>query len=126
MNADLLEAKRAREDEKAAFEAALADDEAAAKLIAQAKDTLANFYKDNGLALMQKQAPPPPPTTPDGGYGGATAEAGGIQAILQMILEDVEADIEKGKKNEAEAIAEYEKFKKETEASIEAASKSIE
>merc|ERR1719159_830615 len=64
MKEDLKEAKRTREDEKAAFEAALADDEAAAKLIAQAKDTLANFYKDNGLALTQKaaQAPPPPPT----------------------------------------------------------------
>merc|ERR1719182_1321026 len=43
-----------------------------------------------------------------------------------MILEDVEADIEKAKKAEKEAIAEYETFKKETEEAIEAASKTIE
>jgi len=125
---DLFEAKRTREDEKAAFEASLADDEAAAKLIKQAKETLQSFYTDNELALLQakKGAPPPPPPTPEGGYGGAKGESTGIQAILQMILEDVEADIEKGKKNEKESIEEYEKFKKETEASIEANQKTIE
>merc|ERR1712139_327439 len=87
---DLFEAKRTREDEKAAFEASLADDEAAAKLIKQAKETLQSFYTDNELALLQakKGAPPPPPPTPEGGYGGAKGESTGIQAILQMILED--------------------------------------
>jgi len=128
MKEDLEKAKRTREDEKAAFEAGLADDEAAAGLIKKAKETLQGFYEDNGLTLLQDkkvgQAPPPP--TPEGGYGGAKGESTGIQAILQMILEDVEADIEKSKKQEKEAIAEYEKFKKETEASIEANQKSIE
>jgi chromosome segregation ATPase len=129
-NDDLLEAKRAREDEKAAFESSLRDDEAAAGLITQAKDTLANFYKDNELALLQKAAqkgaPPPPPTTPDGGYGGAKGESQGIQTILEMILNDVKEDIEKSKKNEKKAIEEYEKFKKDTEASIEESQKTIE
>merc|ERR1712100_1013941 len=78
---DLAEAKRTREDEKAAFEASLADDEAAAGLIKQAKETLANFYKDNELALLQDKepgkAPPPPPPTPEGGYGGAKGETTG-------------------------------------------------
>merc|ERR1719240_394147 len=59
MKEDLVEAERQRKDEKAAFEAALHDDEAAADLIKQAKDTLANFYKDNELTLLQKGAQPP-------------------------------------------------------------------
>merc|ERR1719420_725630 len=138
MKKDLAEAKRTREDEKQAFEAALADDEAAAELIKKAKETLQSFYEDNGLTLVQKKAdqpptgieagkaPPPPPPTFDEPYGGAKGESTGIQAILQMILEDVEADIDKAKKAEEEAIKEYEKFKKETEESIEAAQKTIE
>merc|ERR1719321_2267128 len=127
MKEDLEAAKRTREDEKAQFESALADDEAAAKLIKQAKDTLAGFYKDNELTFIQKKkngAAPPPPT-PEGGYGGAKGESTGIQAILQMILEDVEADIDKAKKAEEESIKEYKKFKKDTEDAIEDANKTI-
>ena len=40
MEKDLVEAKRTREDEKAAFEAGLADDEKAAELIKKAKEVL--------------------------------------------------------------------------------------
>jgi len=43
-----------------------------------------------------------------------------------MILEDVEADIEKATKAEEKAIEEYTAFKKDTEASIEANQKAIE
>jgi len=137
MKKDLEEAKRTREDEKAAYEAAKADDEAAAGLIKKAKETLANFYTDNDLNLVQKaaqpptniqagKAPPPPPPTFDAPYGGSKGESQGIQAILQMILEDVEADIEKATKAEEKAIEEYNAFKKDTEASIEANQKAIE
>jgi len=126
MEKDLVEAKRTREDEKAAFEAGLADDEKAAELIKKAKEVLEGFYKDNGLALTQKQAPPPPPPTWDAPYGGAKGESTGIQAILSMILEDVEADIAKAKKAEEDAIAEYEKFVEDTKESIAANNKAIE
>merc|ERR1719420_391518 len=135
MEKDLEEAKRTREDEKAAYEAAKADDEAAAELIMKAKETLANFYKDNGLALAQLaqpptveagKAPPPPPKTWDEPYGGAKGESTGIQAILGMIHEDVLADIEKATKAEEKAIAEYEAFVKDTKESIAANNKAIE
>merc|ERR1719453_1311963 len=62
------------------------------------------------------KAPPPPPPTFDEPYGGAKGESTGIQAILGMILEDVEKDIAKADEEEKTAI----------EASIEAASKAIE
>eukprot|EP00746_Dinoflagellata_sp_MGD_P153193 gnl/MRDRNA2_/MRDRNA2_84115_c0_seq3.p1 gnl/MRDRNA2_/MRDRNA2_84115_c0~~gnl/MRDRNA2_/MRDRNA2_84115_c0_seq3.p1 ORF type:complete len:728 (-),score=277.40 gnl/MRDRNA2_/MRDRNA2_84115_c0_seq3:39-2222(-) len=137
MQEALKEATRKREDEKAAYEAAKADDEAAAKLIQQAKDVLEGFYKDNGLVFAQRgaqpptnieagKAPPPPPATWDAPYGGSKGESTGIQAILSMILEDVEADIKKADDAEKAAIEEYEKFKKDTEESIAANQKAIE
>jgi len=130
MEEQLKEATRTREDEKAAFEAAKADDEAATKLIEQAMEVLKGFYEENGLTLVQRaaqpptnieagKAPPPPPPTWEAPYGGAKGESTGIQAILGMILEDVQADIKKAEDAEAEAVKEYEKFKKDTEESIE-------
>merc|ERR1719214_164342 len=97
-------------------------------------DVLKGFYEDNGLVLAQRgaqppevkagEAPPPPPQTWDAPYGGAKGESTGIQAILGMILEDVEKDIKKADEEEA-AIEEFEKFKEDTEKSIEAAEKAI-
>merc|ERR1719214_208304 len=99
-------------------------------------EVLKGFYEDNGLALVQRaaqpptveagKAPPPPPPTWEAPYGGAKGESTGIQAILQMILEDVEADIKKANAAEKEAIEEYEKFKADTEQSIADNQKSIE
>merc|ERR1719230_149396 len=134
---DLATATKQREDEKMAYEASSADDHAAAELIKQAMDTLKGFYEDNGLVLTQNgarqppvvkagEAPPPPPPTWDAPYGGAKGESTGIQAILGMILEDVEKDIAKADAEEKKAIEEFEKFKKDTEESIEAAQKAIE
>jgi len=136
MEEELAEATANREKEKLAYEAAKADDEAAAELIKKAMETLKGFYEENGLTLVQRadqpptveagKAPPPPPPTWEEPYGGAKGESTGIQAILQMILEDVEADIKKAEAAEKEAIEEYEKFKKDTEEAIEAANKAIE
>merc|ERR1719191_1150733 len=131
---DLATATKQREDEKMAYEASKADDEAAAELIKQAQDALKSFYEDNGLVLTQRQpptveagkAPPPPPPIMDQPYGGSKGESQGIQAILQMILEDVEKDIAKADAEEKKSIEEFEKMKKDTEAAIEVASKAIE
>jgi len=132
---DLDKATRQREDEKMAYEASSADDHAAVELIKKAMDTLKGFYEDNGLTLVQRlaaqrgaapgEAPPPPPPTPSEPYGGAKGESTGIQAILGMILEDVEKDIKKADEEEKAAIEEFEKFKEDTEKSIEAAEKAI-
>merc|ERR1719375_172354 len=111
---DLAAATKQREDEKLAYEASSADDHAAAELIKQAMDVLKGFYEDNGLVLAQRgaqppevkagEAPPPPPPTWDAPYGGAKGESTGIQAILGMILEDVEKDIAKADAEEKKAI----------------------
>jgi len=132
MKKDLETAKRAREDEKAAFEADLADDEKAAELVGKAMEVLQGFYKEMEAGFIQLskgkapgQAPPPPPPTWDAPYSGAKGESNGIQAILGMIKEDIESDIAKAKKAEADAIAEYEKFVEDTNNSIKANQKAI-
>jgi len=137
LEADLKEATQLRADEKAAYEKSSADDHAAADLIKQAMETLEGFYKDNGLVLAQRgareppvveagKAPPPPPSTWSAPYGGAKGESTGIQAILGMILEDVEKDIAKADKTEEEAVKAFDQMKLDTEEAIAAAKKAIE
>merc|ERR1719161_2137903 len=114
------EAQIARKKEKLEYEAAKADDEAAAHLIAAAKDVLEKFYEDNGLVLAQATsknrltqpgaAPPPPPTTWQEPYGGAKGSTNGIISILEMVHADVEKDIKTATATENEAIADYENF----------------
>merc|ERR1719259_1392029 len=81
---------------------------------------MAQFYKQNGLNLVQKKvgapfeseagaAPPPPPPTWEAPYGGKTDESTGIVAVLGMVREDILKDIEKATSDEAEAVALYRK-----------------
>merc|ERR1719265_668237 len=92
-----------------------------------ASGVLENFYKESGLALVQKkkmdpvvagEAPPPPPATFDAPYGGKTGESQGIIAILGMIHEDIEKDQAKAKDEEEKAQEEFDEFKSESEAQI--------
>jgi len=128
-NLQRSEAQVARQKEKLEYEAAKADDEAAAKLIMASKGVLEKFYADNGLAMMQVhskakqpevvagEAPPPPPTTFGGEpYGGAKGETSGIISLLEMVHSDVEKDIKTATKAEKDAIADYKSFMSSTEA----------
>merc|ERR1712008_268920 len=67
---ELKEATKIREEETAEFEKNKKDDEAAAVLVANAREVLAKFYQENALLQQQPQftseageAPPPPPPT---------------------------------------------------------------
>merc|ERR1719378_1053761 len=95
------------------------------------------FYEEEGIALTQVhaktsmkvavaqapeivagEAPPPPPTTWSEPYGGSPGESNGIQAILEMIADDIEKDIATATKEEEEAQAEFEAYKADTEEAI--------
>merc|ERR1719329_1261213 len=68
---ELKEARKLREEEKEAWEANDAADKMASELVESSKEVLTNFYKENGLNLVQRknrmdpvksgEAPPPPP-----------------------------------------------------------------
>jgi len=130
------EATIAREKENREFKAAKADDQAAAKLIAAAKDVLQKFYEDNGLALAQTsykasdseqtydaqapgEAPPPPPSTFNEPYGGNKGASNGIQAMLEMVKADVEKDIKTATAEEADAKKDYDDFMSSSKSMLE-------
>merc|ERR1719160_1464496 len=91
---------------------------------------LENFYAENGLKFMQVrraqqepfvaagEAPTPPPSTWDGEYGGAKGESTGIIAIMTLIKQDIEKDMEKATKQEEEAQAAYDKLVEDINAAI--------
>merc|ERR1719325_268213 len=123
---ELEELTKIRESENKEYLIAKADDEAASEWVAQAKGVLETFYKENDLMLWQTsakqpfvseagKAPPPPPTTWDAPYQGKTDESTGIIAVLGMIKEDIDKDLEKATTAEKEAQALFDETKKEME-----------
>jgi len=115
---ELEDARIQREDENKAYLAGKQADQDAQQLITNAKTVLSQFYSTNNLVLVQGkgakapvdvagQAPPPPPATWEAPYGGKTAESGGIQAILQMIHDDISADMLKATNEEQAAVTLY-------------------
>merc|ERR1719199_1551606 len=102
-----------RAKEKSEYQAAESEDLAAVDLISNAMGVLEKFYEENGLKFAQMhsevrrtsqepfvaagEAPTPPPamSTTDG-----SRESQGVIAMLTMIKEDIEKDIEKAKKQE--------------------------
>lgn len=123
---ELTAATKEREDANLAWQNTDHDDEAAAALVVQAKDVLADFYHDNDLMFAQKkmdpvvagEAPPPPPKTWEDPYGGKTEEATGIVAILEMIHEDIEKDRSKAKAEEAADQQAFNDFEANTNSQI--------
>lgn len=71
------------------------------------------------------EAPPPPPSTWAEPYTGAQSESNGIVAILSLIKDDVEHDMELTEEDEKKAIAEFEAQKADLEAAIQAAEDAI-
>jgi len=132
----IKELTKIREDENREYLKAKADDEAASVLVAQATEVLESFYKENNLMLAQEavkqpfqtkagQAPPPPPTTWESPYQGKTDESTGIIAILGMIKEDIDKDLEKATTSEKEALELFEETTKELNTNIEKAEELI-
>merc|ERR1719272_894183 len=119
----LAKAQTMRDDENASFKKTDADDKLAAETVANAKNVLEGFYKDNGLALIQQPvsgmeagaAPPPPPATFEGEYGGKTGESQGIIAIMEMVESDIKKDRADAQADEDTSLEEFNAFKKDSE-----------
>merc|ERR1712224_270459 len=127
---EVAAATEQRKAENADFKATDADDKLAKETVEKATGVLENFYADNNLMLMQRQkvgrtarqapgeAPPPPPPTFDAPYGGKTDEATSIVAILEMITQDIEKDIQHAQAAEDKAQQEFDDFKAKSEQQI--------
>merc|ERR1719174_920867 len=106
-----------RNKEEADFRQALKDDADAAALLKKAIVALSDFYKRNKMpvpSLIQKgpeytkDEDKAPETSWSGSdYGGRKSESGGILAILEMLVEDLEKEIAEGRADDAEAQEKY-------------------
>jgi len=137
MNEQIRVAQEQRNEENTEYEAKKSDDVAAKALVDKSMTVLKKFYEDEGLAFIQTSTqqkgpvadeinagaagdapPPPPPTWSDGGYGGASAETNGIQAIMQMIMDDIDKDIRDATSMENVSQSDFDTFKSDTESVI--------
>lgn len=118
---ELAEATKIRSDENAVYKISKKEDEDAVALIKEATMVLQDFYKENGIALVQSHrqpdlkveagmAPPPPPAE-WGGYGEKRLEVDSIFTMLSTIQEDIEKDIKKADLAEKSAVESFEEVK---------------
>jgi len=115
--ADLNKAQQDADDQRAKeateYAAAKADDKKAIEVLGTSMKVLQDFYTNNGLAFVQApgeggEAPTPPPTTwGSDGYGGASAETGGVIAMMENVKDDMKKDIAKADQDEKDAIKAY-------------------
>merc|ERR550537_1106421 len=127
---ELASATEQRKNENADFKLTDADDKLAKETVEKATGVLESFYADNNLMLVQRQkvghkssqapgeAPPPPPPTFDAPYGGKTDESTSIIAILEMIAQDIQKDIQHAQAAEDKAQQEFDDFKAKSEQQI--------
>ena len=118
-----LQLKRGGEDREAQnkeFQTAIAEQRATQQILKKALDRLGLFYKKE--ALLQKQSQEPPVK-----FNSYKKNAGssGVMGLIAQIIEDSKAMEAEAIKAEGSAQEAYESFVKETNASIEAASKDI-
>merc|ERR1712182_77180 len=87
---------------------------------------MGGFYEKKAKAvLLQKQEPAGPPPPPGFKEYKKNAASGGVMGMIQQIINDAKAMEAEAIRAEEDAQKAYEDFVKETNASIEAASKAI-
>lgn len=111
-NKTIIEMIEDRQEAHDDFDKALNDDETSISLLQKAIDSLTAVYVNNkmpipGAALLQTDRQPQ--AFSKGGYGGSKGESGGIIAILTMIKEDLQAEVDSGKSREEAAQMEFQK-----------------
>lgn len=120
----MAEMKATRDEENAAFLQAKSEDEQAIDLLDQAKTVFAAYYVNNDIEmgpiegpyqLLQKEEPTfarDPDEAPDANFndkGHRMVESKGIVSILTNIIEDLHGEIRVMERDEAAALAAYEK-----------------
>jgi len=124
MQAQLKKAGEDREQENKEFQLTVADQRATQKLLQAALTVLKGFY-DKAALLQSKQEPAGPPPPPGFKEYKKNENAGGVMGMIAQIIADAKALEAETVRDEEEATKAYEDFVKDTNSSIEAASKSI-
>merc|ERR550537_1463938 len=125
MQVQMKRAGEDREKENKEFQQTVADQRASVVLLNKALEILAGFYNKEASLLQQKQEPAGPPPPPGFKEYKKNPQSSGVMAMITQIIEDSKAMEAEAIKSEGSAQTAYEAFVKETNASIEAASKDI-
>jgi len=146
LDKQVSEATEDRKEEHEENTETLANANAAKELIGIAKNRLNKFYNPklykpppkrelseaerieenmSGASFSQRVAPPPPPET-FGAYAKKGEESGGVIAMLDMMVADLDKEITETETEEAENQKEYEEFMKDSAEKRASDAKSIE
>merc|ERR1719191_532543 len=135
LDKSVADATEQRKEEAAAYEELVSSDTAAKEILLFAKNRLNKFYNPKlykappkqeldsesrivaSFSLVQitahshdsqdKAAPPPPPET-FGPYSKKTEESGGVIAMIDLLVGDIEKELQTAKVDEENAQEEYE------------------
>merc|ERR1719454_176693 len=108
----------------------MASDKAAKELLDFAKNRLNKFYnpklyKPEGLVQVHAHdAPPPPPEAP-GAYSKKSEESGGVIAMIDTLIKELDTEMTEAEVNEKNAQEEYEEMMADSAAKRAADSKSL-
>jgi len=120
----LFKMTKMRADEKAENQETVSKSKAGLEAVNDAYKVLQDFYKKaskNDVSLAQKASPidEDAPAAPDGGaYKGGQQKAGGILAMLDVIISDFERTIRVTTDTEKNSLREFTEFERTTKTSI--------
>jgi hypothetical protein len=127
--ASIEELRQLRNTDEEDFRQALKDDATAVELLGQAIQVLTKFYTDNhSPALFQKSVAPeysgdlekPPEIFETGAYGGRKEETGSVVAILSMLKDDLQKEMQGSRTDDATSQKSYEADSSALEKTLEA------
>jgi len=124
-NTEMEEALKMRNKANDEFKQALKDDMNGVALLGAALEALGKFYKKNKIPMGFVQAPEysvdkdKMPEAPKGDYGGRKGDSAPIIGMIAQIKEDLEMEIKTGRKEEADAQADYDEVKASMTATLE-------
>lgn len=121
----LFKATKIRADEKAMNEETVSKSKAGLEAVNDAYRVLQDFYKKsakNDVSLAQAKASPideDAPAAPSGGaYKGGQQKAGGILAMLDVIISDFERTVRVTTETEKNSLREFTEFERTTKTSL--------
>jgi len=147
LDKSVVAATQQRREENQEFKDELAANSAAKELLVKAKKRLNQFYNPSVALLAgagdrpvdasssafieiaehtrhSREAPPPPPATWDA-YTKKSGESGGVVAMMDLLIKDLEKDITESKLDEQNSQSDYETMMKESAAKRTEDSKSL-
>merc|ERR1719161_1054093 len=120
LNDSLTKETKMRADEKAENMDTLDKAKAGLAAVKDAYDVLSSFYKKaaKGSVSLLQASPVNAPATSGGAYKGGQQKAGGILAMLDVIISDFERTIKVTTDSEKAAHREFVEFERTTKTSI--------